>query len=233
MRKTQIIVALDTQNPAQAREWIAQVRPFAGAVKLGLEFTYAAGPAAVAEIARDTPVFLDLKLHDIPNTVAGALHALAPVQPMMLTIHAAGGAGMISAARQAINEVWPEVKRPLLLAVTVLTSLDDSALAETGITDGAQAQVIRLAGLALAAGADGLVCSPHELAVLRKTFGDGPVLVTPGIRPAGAAVGDQKRVMTPAQARDAGADWIVVGRPVTGAADPAQAAAAIAGELTR
>lgn len=167
------------------------------------------------------------KLHDIPNTVAGAVRSVLPLAPRMLTVHASGGAAMVRAARDAAGDA-PD--RPLILAVTVLTSLDGAALAATGVADPPAAQVLRLAHLALAGGADGLVCSPLEVAMLRRELGATPTLVVPGIRPAGAAVGDQARVMTPAQAIAAGADWIVVGRPITAAADPAAAAAAINAE---
>jgi orotidine-5'-phosphate decarboxylase len=176
-------------------------------------------------------LFLDLKLHDIPNTVAAAVRALAPVRPSMLTIHAAGGAAMIAAARAAVEDSFPADDRPILLAVTVLTSLDAEALHATGIAGGPRQQVMRLGRMAMQAGAHGLVCSPHEISALRDSLGDEPCLVVPGVRPAGAEPGDQKRVMTPAEARTAGADWIVVGRPITRATDPAAAAAAIAAEL--
>jgi len=175
------------------------------------------------------PVFLDLKLHDIPNTVAGGVRAVLPLAPRLLTLHAAGGAAMIAAARQAAEAAG--TARPLLLAVTVLTSLDAAALASIGITGTSAAQVVRLAKLAVSAGADGIVCSPLEVAAVRAALGPGPKLVVPGIRPAGAAVGDQARVMTPAEAVAAGADWIVVGRPITGAADPGAAASAIAADI--
>jgi orotidine-5'-phosphate decarboxylase len=170
-------------------------------------------------------VFLDLKLHDIPNTVAGAVRSLAPLGVEMLTIHAGGGAAMVAAASDAAAKAK---KPPKILAVTVLTSLDASALSETGVAGGTTQQVLRLARLALANGADGLVCSAHEISQLRDAFGEKPILVVPGIRPAGSALGDQARVMTPEQAVTAGADYIVVGRPITKAADPAGAAAAIA-----
>jgi len=149
------------------------------------------------------------------------------LRPHMLTLHAGGGAAMIEAARHASDGA----DRPLLLAVTVLTSLDSSALHATGVAGGPRQQVLRLARLAMAAGADGLVCSGGEAAMLRDALGSGPVLVVPGIRPAGASAADQARTMTPRQAVDAGADWIVVGRPITGASDPAAAAAAVAAEL--
>lgn len=231
-RSTRLIVALDTKDTAQAMRWRAESAGHAGAVKLGLEFTYARGLEAVRDVAGDSPLFLDLKLHDIPNTVASAIGSLKAVRPAMLTIHAAGGRAMIAAARQAIDGTFPDGARPLLLAVTVLTSMDAAAMHEIGVEGSVEAQVVRLGRLAMESGADGLVCSPHEIVTLRRELGAAPVLVVPGIRPAGSAVGDQKRVMTPAQARDAGADWIVVGRPITRAADPAAAAAAIAAELS-
>lgn len=231
-RSTRLIVALDTKDPAQAVAWREATAASAGAVKLGLEFTYAQGLDAVRDVAGTRPLFLDLKLHDIPNTVASAIGSLARLRPAMLTIHAAGGRAMIAAARRAIDESFPSGERPLLLAVTVLTSLDAAALHETGVESDVADQVVRLGRLAMSAGADGLVCSSHEIRLLRDALGDDPVLVVPGIRPAGSAAGDQKRIMTPAQARDAGADWIVVGRPITRAADPAAAAAAIAAELS-
>lgn len=231
-RSTRLIVALDTKDTAQAVHWRHETAGHAGAVKLGLEFTYACGLDAVREAAGDSPLFLDLKLHDIPNTVASAIGSLAALRPAMLTIHASGGRAMIAAARAAVNETFPENARPLLLAVTVLTSMDADALHETGVEGSVESQVVRLGRLAIESGADGLICSSHEIAPLRQALGDKPVLVVPGIRPAGSALGDQKRVMTPAQARDAGADWIVVGRPITRASDPAAAAAAIAAELS-
>ncbi|GAN64415.1 orotidine 5'-phosphate decarboxylase [Acetobacter indonesiensis NRIC 0313] len=231
-RTTGLIAALDTQSPQQAQAWAKAVGPSAGAVKLGMEFAYAAGFQAVADVAGTTPLFLDLKLHDIPNTVGAAIRALSYLRPKMLTVHASGGRAMMEAARKARDDAFPANDRPALLAVTVLTSLDDAALAETGVGDGARAQVLRLGKLAMQSGMDGLVCSAHEIAPLRDSLGDAPLLVTPGIRPAGSQAGDQKRVMTPAEARNAGADWIVVGRPITQAENPAAAAAAILAELT-
>lgn len=173
--------------------------------------------------------YLIPKLHDIPNTVAGAVRAVLPLGPRMLTVHAAGGAAMIAAAREAAETAG--AARPMILAVTVLTSLDAADLAATGIADSPAAQVLRLAPLAVAAGADGLVCSPLEVAMLRQELGSSTALVVPGIRPAGSAAGDQARVTTPEAALAAGADWIVVGRPITAAPDPAQAAAAVAGAM--
>lgn len=222
-----LIAALDTVDADQARNWAEALAPHCGMLKLGLEFVLAHGPAGVRGIAGQ-PIFLDLKLHDIPNTVAGAVRAVLSLRPRMLTLHAGGGAAMIEAARRAADTVE---NPPLLLAVTVLTSLDSSALHATGVAGGPRQQVLRLARLALGAGADGLVCSAHEASMLRDALGDRAVLVVPGIRPQGSVPGDQSRTMTPREAVDAGADWIVVGRPITGSADPAASAAAIAAEI--
>ncbi|HUZ64737.1 MAG TPA: orotidine-5'-phosphate decarboxylase [Acetobacteraceae bacterium] len=222
---SRLIAALDTADPARARAWAEAVAPYCGLLKLGLEFFLANGPAGVRAVS-DRPVFLDLKLHDIPNTVAGAVRAVLPLAPRMLTLHAAGGAAMIAAAREAAEAAG--AARPVLLAVTVLTSLDAANLRATGIADDPSPQVLRLARLALAAGADGLVCSAREVAMLRAALGAAPVLVVPGIRPAGSRADDQARTTTPAAAIAAGADWLVVGRPITGSPDPGAAAAAIA-----
>ncbi len=223
-----LIVALDTTDPRQALTWAQAVAPSAGLLKLGLEFFLANGAAGYRSIV-GAPIFLDLKLHDIPNTVAGAVRAVLPLRPRMLTIHAAGGDAMIQAARQAADTAGAE--RPVILGVTVLTSLDAVALQATGIAAAPADQVLRLGRLATEAGADGLVCSPREVAMLRQALGPDVKLVVPGIRPAGAASDDQVRTMTPAEAVAAGADWIVVGRPVTAAADPGAAAAAIAASI--
>lgn len=220
-----LIAAIDTPDLARAEALVQAVAPHCGLVKLGLEFFLRHGPRGFAQAAQGQPVFLDLKLHDIPNTVAGAVRALLPLGARMLTIHASGGAQMIAAAAQAAG-TGPT--RPKILAVTVLTSLDAQALAAIGVAGDPARQVLRLARLALENGADGLVCSAHEISRLRDAFGEKPVLVVPGIRPKGAELGDQARVMTPEEAVSAGADYIVVGRPITGAADPAAAAAAIA-----
>jgi len=225
-----LVVALDTTDPARAEAWSSALAGRVGLLKVGLELFLAAGAASVRAAAARAPVFLDLKLHDIPNTVAGAVRAVAPLRPAMLTVHAAGGAAMVAAARRAAEDAAGD-ERPAILAVTVLTSLDASALSDTGVAGGPAQQVLRLARLALAAGADGLVCSPHEASRLRDTFGDAPMLVVPGVRPAGSAAGDQARVATPAEAVAAGADWIVLGRPLTGAGDPAAAADAVAASL--
>lgn len=224
-----LIPALDTGDAARAAALAAALAPRCGVLKVGLELFCAAGPAAVAAVARHAPVFLDVKLHDIPNTVAGAIRSLLPLRPAMVTLHAAGGPAMIAAARAEAEKAGAE--RPMLLAVTVLTSIDAATLAATGVADAPSGQVLRLARMAVAAGADGLVCSPQEAAMLRQALGPGPALVVPGVRPAGSAAGDQARTATPQEAVAAGADWIVVGRPITGAPDPAAAAAAIAASL--
>lgn len=224
-----LIAALDTAELPRAEALAGALAPRCGVLKVGLELFSAIGPEAVRRIAARAPVFLDLKLHDIPNTVAGAVRSLLPLRPAMLTLHAAGGPAMIAAARQAAEAAGEA--RPILLAVTVLTSLDAATLAETGVSGGPVQQVLRLARLAMEAGADGLVCSPQEVARIRDALGAAPLLVVPGVRPAGSAVGDQARTATPAEAVAAGADWIVVGRPITGAADPAAAAVAIAESL--
>jgi orotidine-5'-phosphate decarboxylase len=197
-------------------------------IKLGLEFFAANGPAGLRTLA-GWPLFLDLKLHDIPNTVAGAVRALLPLAPRLLTLHAAGGTAMLAAARAAAAAAGDA--RPRLLAVTVLTSLDAPALHATGVADAPADQVLRLARLALAAGMDGLICAPTEVAALRSALGPAPLLVVPGIRPAGAATDDQARTLSPAEAAAAGADWLVVGRPITQAPDPRAAAAALAAAI--
>jgi len=223
---SRLCIALDTPDLDRAVALGAAVAPHCGMLKVGLELFAAAGPDAVRRLRTLRPVFLDLKLHDIPNTVAGAVRALLSLGPALLTLHAAGGAAMLGAAREAAAAAGDA--RPRLLAVTVLTSLDGDALAATGVTGDPAAQVLRLARLALDAGADGLVCAATEVAMLRSALGPAPLLVVPGIRPAGAAAGDQARTATPAAALAAGADWLVVGRPITTAADPGAAAAAIA-----
>ncbi|HEX3573423.1 MAG TPA: orotidine-5'-phosphate decarboxylase [Rhodopila sp.] len=223
-----LIVALDTVEANRARAWAAAVAPHAGLLKLGLEFFLANGADGLRSIT-DAPIFLDLKLHDIPNTVAGAVRAVLPLRPKMLTIHASGGAAMVRAAQQVATGAGPD--RPMILAVTVLTSLDQSDLTATGLTATPAEQVLRLARLAIGSGADGLVCSPLEVAMLRQALGPAVTLVVPGIRPEGAATGDQARTMTPPQAIAAGANWIVVGRPITAAANPAAAAAEIAASI--
>ncbi len=222
-----LIAAIDTPDQARAAALVSAVAPHCGLIKFGLEYFLANGPEGL-KAAQGAPVFLDLKLHDIPNTVAGAVRAVSPLGVKMLTIHASGGAAMVAAAAEAAA-LSPNP--PKILAVTVLTSLDSSALSETGVGGGATQQVLRLGRLALDNGADGLVCSAHEIAALRDAFGERPILVVPGIRPAGSAVGDQARVMTPEAAIAAGADYIVVGRPITSAPDPGASARVIAASV--
>lgn len=224
-----LIVALDTPELAHAEALAALAAPAAGLVKLGLELFCAAGPPALARLRAYAPVFLDLKLHDIPNTVAGAVASLAPLGAAMLTLHAGGGPAMITAARKAAERAGEA--RPILLAVTVLTSMDAEALGMVGVAGGPAQQVLRLARMAMDAGADGLVCSPREVSLIRDALGEAPLIVVPGIRPAGSAAGDQARIATPQDAVAAGADWIVVGRPISEAADPAAAARAIVASL--
>ncbi|MBF0892084.1 orotidine-5'-phosphate decarboxylase [Gluconobacter sp. LMG 1744] len=231
-RRTRLIVALDTASRTQAQHWADSLKNDVDAIKLGLEFTYACGLEAVKTVSEGHRLFLDLKLHDIPHTVASGLAALAPLKPTLTTIHASGGTEMISRSREALEAAFPEqTQRPKLLAVTVLTSMNAEGLLETGVNATPQEQVLRLGKLAVQAGADGLICSAHEIAPLRDALGDDPILVVPGIRPAGSAADDQKRIMTPVQAAEAGADWIVVGRPITKAGDPVLAARAIMEDL--
>ena len=225
MSANPVFVAVDTPDLTRAQVLARVVGAHVGGLKLGLEFFMANGPAGVRAIAElGLPVFLDVKLHDIPNTVAGALRSLSVLDLAVVNVHAGGGAAMLAAAREAC----PATTK--LIAVTVLTSLDDPDMAAMGVADGAAAQVARLAGLTRAAGLDGIVCSPHEVAAMKAAWPNG-YFVVPGVRPAGADVGDQKRVMTPRAALDAGASMLVIGRPITGAADPAAAAAAIAASL--
>jgi orotidine-5'-phosphate decarboxylase len=234
MTRGGILVALDTTDVAVAKGWARATRDHVAGIKLGLEFFNANGPAGVAEITSlGAPLFLDLKFHDIPNTVAGAVRAVAPLKPMILNLHASGGAAMMRAALDAARESAAKLGAapPKLIAVTILTSLSDADLAEVGQPAGASDQVRRLASLTRACGLDGVVCSPHEIAVLRRDLGPDFLLVTPGVRPAWSAAGDQKRVMEPREAAEAGADYLVIGRPITGAADPAEAVRRIKAEI--
>jgi orotidine-5'-phosphate decarboxylase len=232
-----IFVAFDTQDMARAEHLAAQTCASGVGIKLGLEFFTAQGREGVRQLTEHAPasrLFLDLKFHDIPNTVAAAVRAAVPLQPFMLNVHAAGGPAMMRAAADAAATEAHKlgISRPLVLAVTVLTSLDQTDLAAIGVTTSPADQVKRLAALAQECGLDGVVCSAEEAAALRKLCGPKFRLVVPGIRPKGAAVGDQKRVMGPAEALAAGADDLVIGRPITEAADPAQAVAAILAEIT-
>lgn len=223
-----IAVALDAPDLDTAARWAAMVTPHVSTVKVGLELYLRYGPEAVASVrgASGVKVFLDLKLHDIPATVAGAARAVARLRPDLLTVHAAGGSAMVRAAADAA----PGAK---IIAVTVVTSLNSADLDRIGLVGSVPDAVRRLAVLAVEAGAHGLVCSPREVAALRAEVGPDILLVTPGIRLAGADNHDQARVATPQEALRDGADLLVVGRPITAAADPGAAAAAMAASIRR
>jgi orotidine-5'-phosphate decarboxylase len=225
-----LILALDVPTREEAAPILRQLRGHLRWVKIGLQMFTAYGPNYVREVAgMGFDVFLDLKLHDIPNTVAKAVESLAPLPIKMLTLHTAGGGEMMRAARAAQQKHNPDL---LLLGVTVLTSMDTAGLNEIGVTATSAAQVARLGKLAADSGLRGLVCSPLEVAMLRQQLPADMQLITPGIRPASeAASDDQKRVMTPADAAKAGSSYIVVGRPILKAPDPAAAARAILAEL--
>lgn len=220
-----IFVAIDTPELERAHKLAKAVKSLAGGVKLGLEFFCANGPAGVHDIAAlGVPVFLDLKLHDIPNTVAKAIAALRPLEPAILTVHAAGGRAMMEEAKAAAPE------KTKVVAVTVLTSLDREDLAATGVAGKPAEQVGRLAALARESGLDGIVCSGEEVKAARRAWPHG-FFVVPGVRPPGSGLADQKRVVTPRAALDDGASILVIGRPITGADDPVAALKAIAGTL--
>lgn len=231
--RTGLIVALDTPLTEKAEEIAKAVSPFADMLKTGMEYCYGASLDQIKHITEILPVFIDLKLYDIPVTVKKGIKSLMRYRPSMITIHASGGADMIKAAKEGLLEGADEhqIKPPALLAVTVLTSFAADSLSKTGIPLSPFDQAVLLGKLAIHEGADGLVCSGHELERLRDEIGADPILVTPGIRPLGGDHHDQKRTMTPAQAAQAGADWIVVGRPITQAENPAAAARAVQKEL--
>lgn len=224
-----IFCAIDTTNLDFALQLASKLKGLIGGVKLGKEFFAAHGPAGVAQISRiGHRIFLDIKLHDIPNTVAGAIHAVTDLGCFMLTIHASGGPSMIEAAVEARGKS----ATPKILAVTVLTSLNDHDLEAVGQCNPVRDQVIRLARIAKACGVDGIVSSPQEVSALREAMGSDVDLVVPGIRPNWASADDQKRIMTPLKAVRAGADYLVIGRPITRADDPAEAARLIADEMS-
>ncbi len=226
-----IIVALDLPDPDKALALARAVGPYVGAVKVGKELFVSAGPEIVRALRQDgVGVFLDLKFHDIPNTVAKAVVAATRLDVQMLTLHAGGGREMMQAAEKAAQETAASLNRPapLVLAVTVLTSFNEAGLAETGVPGGVENQVERLARLATDSGIRGLVCSPLELPRLRSVLPAQVQLVTPGIRTGNEKADDQKRTLSPADAIAAGASWLVVGRPIYAAADPVAAAQAIA-----
>lgn len=221
-----VAVALDAPDVATAERWASEIGPHVSVLKLGLEFYLGAGAEGVLRVRRAAPrcgLFLDLKLHDIPNTVAAATRVVADLRPDFLTVHALGGSSMVSAAAEAL----PSTR---ITAVTILTSMSAADLASVGIAGTPPEAVLRLAEVAVAAGAGALVCSPQEVAAVRGVVGDEIVLITPGVRPPGAEKGDQQRVATPAEALKQGADLLVIGRPITAADDRAQAAAHVLGE---
>jgi orotidine-5'-phosphate decarboxylase len=227
--RKRLIVALDVPDAASAANLVNQLEKSCQWFKVGLELFVAAGPAVIEPlVARAHSVFLDLKLHDIPNTVAGAVRSAAALGVKMMSLHAAGGPAMLAAARAALDGI---VEPPELLAVTVLTSMGQAQMNAIGLERSPGEQVELLARMGLAAGMHGFVCSPQEAASLRAFTGPEGVLVVPGIRPAGAETGDQKRIATPAEALRLGASYLVVGRPITQAADPAAAAEAILAEM--
>ena len=223
-----IAVALDAPDLETAARWAGLVTPHVSTLKIGLELYLRYGPEVVASVrgASGVQIFLDLKLHDIPATVAAAARAVARLRPALLTVHAAAGAAAIRAAADAAAGTR-------VVAVTVLTSLGEADLQRIGLAGPASDAVRRLAALAVDAGARGLVCSPQEVAAVRSEVGADILLVTPGVRPAGSETHDQARVATPEEALRAGADLLVIGRPITGAADPGAAAGAIAASLRR
>ena len=220
-----VYLALDLPQLDAAKALAQKVKAHVGGFKLGLEFFCAHGHHGVHEIAHlGLPIFLDLKLHDIPNTVAGAMQSIHVLEPAIVTVHASGGRAMMEDAKAAAGSGTKVV------AVTMLTSLDERDLERTGVSGNAHDQVMRLATLAHAAGLDGIVCSGEEVAAVHRNWRDG-FFIVPGLRPAGSAIGDQKRVVTPRQARDDGASVLVIGRPISRAEEPATAARAIEATL--
>ena len=226
-----VIVALDYPSADAARAFVAGVDPQLCRLKVGKELFTRSGPALVEElVGQGFDVFLDLKFHDIPNTVGQACAAAADLGVWMMNVHASGGRRMMAAAREALEQRGGTA--PLLIGVTVLTSMGAEDLAEVGVSVAPADQVMRLADLARAAGLDGVVCSPMESTLLRHRLGDDFLLVTPGVRPAGSDIGDQKRVLTPAEAIRQGSDYLVIGRPVTQAEDPVAVLRSINAEIT-
>jgi orotidine-5'-phosphate decarboxylase len=227
--KDRLIVALDVPGATQARQIVQAIGEAASTYKVGKQLFTAEGPQVVRDlVASGRKVFLDLKYHDIPNTVAAAVRSAAELGVSMLTVHASGGSKMLKAAAEAASQ---SPAKPMVLAVTVLTSLSDADLQELGIVGDVLSQVLRLGALARAAGCGGLVASAHEARKLRNALGEGFAIVTPGVRPTGAPAGDQARVVTPKEAIAAGATHLVVGRPILEAPDPAKAAQQIADEI--
>jgi orotidine-5'-phosphate decarboxylase len=219
--KDRIIIALDVDTRDEALDWVRRLRGRVGMFKVGSQLFTAEGPGLVEEIGRQgEKVFLDLKFHDIPNTVARSVSVAASLGVTMLTLHVGGGRRMMAAAAEALAALPGKTPRPLLLGVTVLTSLTGTDLEDTGSASPVESQVVRLAKLAEAAGLDGVVASPSELPVLRKQLKSSTKIVTPGIRPPGSSLDDQSRIDTPLAAIQAGADYLVIGRPITASQDP-------------
>ena len=230
MSHSRIIVPLDFNTVEQALELVEKLQPDLCRLKVGKELFTKAGPVLVEKlIKKGFDIFLDLKFHDIPTTVAKACAVAADLGVWMVNVHASGGSEMMSLAREEIEK---KSQRPLLIGVTILTSMNQEALTELGIQCSVEEQVMRLAQLTSDAGLDGVVCSAHEVKMLRDNLGEKFKLVTPGIRPGGSNKDDQKRVMTPEQAINAGSDYLVIGRPITQAADPGQALKDISEEIS-
>ncbi|MFP6741542.1 MAG: orotidine-5'-phosphate decarboxylase [Alphaproteobacteria bacterium] len=230
-----LLCAIDTVDLDSAVATANSLVGVVGGAKLGLEFFTAHGPAGVAKVAEcGLPIFLDLKYYDIPNTVAGAIRGVAGINPHMLTVHVSGGSAMLRAAMAASFRLASQNdgKRPLVIGVTVLTSFDEDDVATVGMRPPLADQVLRLAELAQTTGLDGVVCSAHEISEIRDRFGDELKLVVPGIRPAWSSADDQKRIVTPAEALRQGADYLVIGRPITKADDPVAAAGRIIDEMS-
>lgn len=226
---SRVIVALDFPDARAARAFVEPLTPSQCRLKVGFELFVSEGPALVAHLVeRGFDVFLDLKFHDIPNTVAAACRAAAGLGVWMVNVHASGGRVMMSRAREAVDA---SAHRPKIIAVTVLTSMDDTDLAGIGVTRPAAAQAVELARLTHDCGLDGVVCSAAEAGQMRSACGEDFLLVTPGIRPGGSEQGDQKRIMTPSSAVEAGADYLVIGRPITQATDPVAMLESINAEL--
>ena len=229
-----LLCAIDTVDLDNAVAIASSLKGLVGGIKLGLEFFIAHGPAGVKAIAAcGLPIFLDLKLFDIPNTVAGAIRATSGLNPFMLTVHVGGGPAMLRAAMAASYRLASQNDgiRPLVIGITVLTSFDEADIEAVGMRPTLADQVHRLADMALTNGLDGVVCSAHEIAALRGSFGDDLKMVTPGIRPAWSSPDDQKRIVTPAEALRLGADYLVIGRPIFRADDPPAAARRILDEM--
>lgn len=224
--KSPIILAVDTTNLDVAKKWITATRDSISIYKIGLEFFLKFGAAGIIELRKEFKfeLFLDLKLHDIPNTVAGAARSLQPLEPYFLTVHAAGGSKMVAAAATAL----PDSR---IAGVTILTSLDESDVKAIGYKDAALESAVNLAKIAVLGGAKAVVCSPLEVSAIRNAIPKEILLITPGVRPIGSGIGDQSRVMTPKLAVQSGADYLVIGRPITEADDPGKAAAAILASL--